>query len=293
MRRTFLALAALSTALATAPAQAAKEVLTSNSGWNVDFGEDQCRLTRVFGTGENQHLLSFQQYWPSKDAGLTIAGPAFKRFLSLQRTNVQFFEGQEPLRTTPFTGRVELYGSGLIFSSIRIDSGEPTATNTIDEPTSGGIPQLDTAQGDQVQFVELRQGGREVRLETGPLGEAFKVLNRCTLDLLNDWGLDPDQHVAASSLPRWINQGALTRRIVANYPRDGLSRGEQAIMRMRVIVDAQGLVESCTILKATDTKRLDSPACNVMQDARFEPARDANGQPFRSLYVTSITYKIG
>ena len=144
-----------------------------------------------------------------------------------------------------------------------------------------------------MQFVALKQGGREVRLETGPLGKAFDVLNQCTAGLLREWGLDPEQHLTRQNGPRWINQAALTRKITANYPTGALAQGEQAIMRMRVIVNEQGAVESCTILKATDTERLESPACRVMQGARFEPARDAAGQPFRSLYVTSITYRIG
>jgi TonB family protein len=292
MRRTVLALAALP-ALLAAPARAEPVEIAPSSPWNVDFAEDKCRLTRTFGGEENRHFLAFQQYWPGKDAGLTIAGPALGKFRSLQRTDVRFFETQEPLRTTPFAGTVGEYGRGVIYSSIRIAGGEPDAVNKPDESVSGGIPQLDPGEGDRVEFVELKQGGRAVRLETGPLGEAFKVLNQCTLDLLRDWGLDPEQHLTATSLPRWINQAALTRKIVADYPSSAYSKGEQAIMRMRVIVSAEGAVESCTILKATDTERLESPACRVMQGARFEPARDAQGRPFRSLYVTSITYRIG
>lgn len=292
MRRTLLALAALP-ALIPAPALAEPVVLKPDSPWNVDFAEDKCRLTRTFGGGANRHFLAFQQYWPAKDAGLTIAGPAFEKFRSLQRTDVHFFAAQKPLRTTPFRGSVGDYGSGVIYSSIRIAGGEPDAVNEVDESVAGGIPQLDPVEGDRVEFVDLKQGGREVRLETGPLGDAFKVLNQCTLDLLRDWGLDPEQHLTATSLPRWINQAALTRKIVADYPSGAFSQGEQAIMRMRVIVAEDGSVESCTILKATDTERLESPACRVMQGARFEPARDAQGRPFRSLYVTSITYRIG
>ncbi|TAD79661.1 MAG: TonB family protein, partial [Sphingomonadales bacterium] len=64
------------------------------------------------------------------------------------------------------------------------------------------------------------------------------------------------------------------------------------IMRMRVIVADDGTVESCTIISSTNTKRLESPACEVMQRAEFDPARDANGTPFRSLYATSITYRM-
>ena len=284
----------IAAALTTQPALAAEPaVLKPSSPWNVDFAADKCRLVRLFGEGENQHMLAFQQYWPAKTAGLTVAGPAFAKFRSAQRTDVRFFESQAPLRTNPFTGTVGEFGTGVIYSTIRITEGEPADTNKVDEPQSGGIPLLDAAEGDLVQFVALKQGAREVRLDTGPLGDAFKVLNQCTLDLLRDWGLDPDKHVGATSLPRWTNQAALTRKILAVYPREALQQGEQAIMRMRVIVSEQGAVESCTILKATDTERLESPACRVMQGAQFEPARDAAGQPFRSLYVTSITYRIG
>jgi TonB family protein len=291
MRYAVLALAALATALTGTAAQAEPIVLKPSSSWNVDFGVEKCRLSRVFGGAENEHLLAFQQYWPGDETGLTIAGPAFKRFRSLERTAVRFFEAQEPLRTTPFTGTVDGFGTGVIFSTLKIDSGEPE-TNQIDEPSTGGLRQLDVVLGQKVQFVELRQGGRDVRLDTGSLGDALKVLNECSLDLLRDWGLDPERHLTAQNMPRWINQAALTRKIVANYPSAGLAQGEQAIMRMRVIVSAEGTVENCTILKSTSTTKLESPACEVMQRAQFEPARDALGEPFRSLYTTSITYRV-
>lgn len=290
MRAAVLALVALP-ALLAAPVRAEPVVVQPSSPWNVDFAEDKCRLVRLFGEGENQHYLAFHQYWPAPEAGLTVAGPAFKNFGSLERTQLRFFETQEPHRTTPFAGTVDGFGAAVIFSNLTIESGEPK-TNAIDEPATGGIPQMDAAMGAKVQFVELRQRGRVVRLNTGSLGDAFKVLNQCTLDLLRDWGLDAERHLTAQRLPRWINQEALSRKIIANYPTGALAQGEQAIMRMRVIVSAEGTVESCTILKATNTTRLESPACQVMQRATFEPARDAAGQPFRSLYVTSITYRI-
>lgn len=291
MRAAVLALAAVSTAITAAPAQAEPVVLKPSSPWNADFAEDSCRLIRVFGEGEDKHYLAFQQYWPSDNTGLTVAGPAYKKFRSLERTQVRFFETQEPLRTTPFTGTVEEFGNGVIFSALSLGEGEPTQ-NILDEPRQGGVLQLDPALASQARFVELQQGSRVVRLNTGPMGEAVKVLNQCTLDLLRDWGLDPERHLTAQIMPRWTNQAALTRKIIANYPRAGLAQGEQAIMRMRVIVSAEGTVESCTIMKSTNTTKLESPACEVMARAEFEPARDAAGQPLRSFYVTSITYRI-
>lgn len=291
MRRLFLPLMPVITSFSTAPASAEPVVLQPSAPWAVDFGVDKCRLTRVFGEGENQHLLAFQQYWPASDTGLTVAGPALATFRSLDRTDVRFFATQKPFRTTPFTGSVQGFGSGVIFSSIDIAVGEPEASSG-DEPAATALPQLDLETGSKVEFLELRQGGRLVRLKTGPLDAAFKVLNQCTQDLLRDWGLDVERHRTASAAPRWINQAALVRKIVSDYPARAAAQGEQAIMRMRIVVSAEGGVESCTIVKATDTKRLESDACKVMQGAKFEPARDAVGQPMRSIFATSITYRI-
>jgi TonB family protein len=291
MRRTCLTLAAL--ALAATPAAAAEPIVVAPNGpWNLDYADDKCMLARLFGEGENTHFLAFQQYWPAREAGVTVAGPSFDRFRSLARTEVRFFDGQQPMQTTPFTGSVGTYGTGIIFSTLRPDTGVPEA-NKLGETGQPGLPQMDVALGQQMQFFELQQGGRTVRLETGAMDEAFAALNQCTLSLLTEWGLDAERHLTAQSKPRWLNEEALVRKIVASYPRDALAQGEQAILRMRVIVSAEGSVESCTLIKATNTIRLESPVCDVMQRARFEPARDASGQPFRSLFATSITYRIG
>lgn len=291
MRGVCLALA--TAALAVTPSSAAEPVaIAPNGPWNLDYADEKCMLTRLFGEGENMHFLAFQQYWPAREAGVTVAGPSFNRFRSLAKTDVRFFDEQEPMQTTPFTGSVGTYGTGVIFSTLRPDTGVPEA-NKLGETGQPGLPQMDVALGQQMRFFELQQGGRTVRLETGAMDEAFAALNQCTISLLGEWGLDAERHLTAQSKPRWLNEAALVRKIVASYPRDALAQGEQAILRMRVIVSADGAVESCTLIKATNTIRLESPVCDVMKRAEFEPARDANGQPFRSLFATAITYRIG
>lgn len=292
MRLAVLTLSTLATVIAAAPALGAEPVVIQPNGpWSLDHLDEKCLLTRLFGEGENTHFLAFQQHWPAAEAGVTAAGPAYDRFRSLARTDVRFYEAQEAFEAIPFTGMVGAYGPGVIFGNLRLDR-DATELKEGEVPGRPVVPQMDLALARQAQFVELRQGNRTVRLVTGALDEAFAALNQCTLYLLRDWGLDPARLQTAQSGPRWINEDALVRRIVADYPRDALMQGEQGIMRMRVIVGADGTVESCTIISATKTDRLQSPACDVMARARFEPARDANGTPFRSLYATSITYRM-
>ncbi len=220
-------------------------------------------------------------------AGLTIAGPALKRFRNRRQTALRFYDGQEELKTEPFTGEVDTIGNAVIYSQVHIEGGTGSF-----ESEATGLSRLDIELADKVEFVSVRQRGREVRFETGPLGEAFKVLNTCTQDMVREWGLDVDRHLAAQSMPDWLNEQDVASRIASKYPRSALYRGEQAILRMRVIVGEDGRVERCQIDAATTTQRLDSPACAEMEDAKFQPALDALGQPFRSYYATSIIYRI-
>lgn len=43
--------------------------------WNLDVGENRCRLNRLFGEPGNQHMLAFEQFYPSDGAGLFMAVP--------------------------------------------------------------------------------------------------------------------------------------------------------------------------------------------------------------------------
>jgi TonB family protein len=290
MRRTILALAALSTALLAAPVHAKPVVLKPSSPWNVDFGKDRCRLTRLFTDGSNQHVLFFEQHFPATGTGLTAAGRGFRSFENRIKTEVRVADDRAPLATVPFKGEMEDFDNALVYPNLELSRNE---TDLALPGREGALPTLDPAFGDTVDFLSFRQRSREVRFDTGPLGKAFKILNECTTGLVEAWGLDGPKHLTALKLPRWINEKDVVRKIVANYPLAAENRGEQAITRMRVIVSEQGAVEDCVVIKATTTETLESPACKAMKDARFEPALDAEGRPMRSYYATNVTYQIG
>ncbi|HSJ79052.1 MAG TPA: energy transducer TonB [Erythrobacter sp.] len=296
MRRTILALAAFGTALisllAAAPAEAKVVEVPPSSPWNIDFGETKCRLARFFGEGENRHILFFEQYWPGRYVGMTLAGPSYSRFRSRARTDLAFDAVQKPVETQPFTGTVGDFGEGLIYSAVYVARDRANDDGSEATPDQR-LPLLDKDVARTVEFIGVRQRGDDIRLMTGPLHEAFAALDTCALDLVGTWGLDPEQQRTATRMPQWTNRDGVVRRIVATYPRDAQQNGEQGIMRMRVVVSTKGTVEDCVILKATSSDRLDSPACRAMLNARFEPALDAAGQPMRSFHAESIVYQLG
>ncbi|NCP14844.1 MAG: TonB family protein [Sphingomonadales bacterium] len=292
MRRTILALSALATTLTAMPAQAEVVEIAPSSPWNIDFGETKCRLARIFGEGDAQHILFFEQYFPSKYAGLTLAGPSYSRFGNRKSTDLAFNAAQESRKTQPFTGKVEGFGDGVIYSAVNVAEGYESNDDDGAAPDLR-LPQLDKEAAREVEFVAVKQRGDDVRLMTGPLDQAFAAMDTCALDLIGTWGLDVEQHRTATRMPLWTNREGIVRRIVAAYPRDAQNFGEQGIMRMRVIVNPDGAVEDCVILKATSADRLESPACRAMANAKFDPALDAAGQPMRSYHAESIVYQLG
>lgn len=269
--------------------------LVPNSKWHLDFAQDKCRLVRTFTEGEHQYYLKIEQYGPSSGFGLTIAGPAMQQAAQSRRISIQFGAFAKSADVRPFVGKVDGFGSGLIYSNVTLDPADREGDEAGREDEAiNRLPQLDAAKAQGVDRIVLEYGGdRSARLETGDLSGPFAAMNTCTLDLLRDWGLDTEKHRTISRMPFWSNQQAVTREIVRTYPTAALTSGEQAILAMRVLIDAQGQVSQCTLLDATTTDRLKSPACRAMQKAKFEPARDKDGNAISSFYLTRIIYKIG
>jgi hypothetical protein len=218
-------LSATAVAMACSPCVAATKELTPNGPWNAHFAENKCVLSGVFGEGEDKHVLALQQYWPSGSAGLTVAGRGFGKFENAQRTDLTFFNGQKAVEGRPFTGKVADIGAAVIYTSVFMGAPEQGPQERM-----RALPRLDSGFGQQVRYVSVKQGQREVKMLTGPLKAAFEVLNQCTEGLIAEWGLDLEQHKTATALPKWLNAETLTRRLQALYPQRALTLGEQGIM---------------------------------------------------------------
>jgi TonB family protein len=269
-------------------------VLAPSSKWVVDYAEQKCRLFRSFGAGDQLAILYLEQSYPSERFGLTVAGPPLRGFAFPRPVMLRFNESDRENRTTPFTGNIEKVGPALIYSSIDFDHHESAdfAQREDDGAQAPGLPEIARDQAARVRFLEFHQGGKTVRFETGEMAAPSAALNACALDLLRVWGLDPERQKAATRSPEWTNRDEVVRRITAKYPGGALAFGEQGIVRMRVMVGANGDVTDCQLERATSAQSLESPACKEMQRAKFNPARDRDGKPMPSYYATTIVYRM-
>lgn len=276
------------------------EELKPLTPWGLDYGEDKCRLARLFGSEQDRHVLLIEQSWPSSGFTLIAAGSSFRRF----RRGTTIFVGMQgdvPMRRTelPPTANLAEFGPTIILSLGLRPKAQDAAERLLIGPDADDASQsgpaatgLDPDEGAKIDRVILkRRRGKPVSFETGNLEDAFKAINSCTTDLLSSWGLDPEKH-RSFTRANWLNEERITKKIMDDYPADALSEGEQAIFRMRVIIDEQGAVAECKISAATTTEELESPACKAMQGARFSPALDAEGMPMRSFFATSVSYRI-
>jgi hypothetical protein len=132
---------------------------------------------------------------------------------------------------------------------------------------------------------------RPVILETGSLGEPFKMFDQCSRDSLRDWGVDPDvddkivRRVWTLDAGRWFSPN--------DYPRDMLLSLKESIVKVRALVDATGRITKCTSLSHFTETKFGQIACDkFMAKAHFEPAELADGTKVPSYYVNKVVFKI-
>jgi outer membrane biosynthesis protein TonB len=154
------------------------------------------------------------------------------------------------------------------------------------KPVMGGV---NLSLSRKVERVVVHSHGRVLSLETGNMQPAIRELNACTMDLVAQWGLDPAQHRYYTP-PRWLNASAISRWTGSDYSDVGPSQTDEGVFRIRVIVETDGRISECTVLRATAANSLKPRVCLRMQEARFEPALDAEGKPMRSFFATSLIY---
>lgn len=293
-----LALGALSLAGASLPVQAGEQAppaplsLAPASPWNIDYGESDCLMQRAFEVDGKRHLVTIQQDAPGRNFGLTVAGPEVKRLLEAKALTLELSD-RGPMAAGQQTLSAELpdYGPALIFSGVTLEGVPAQGPQRAPGPRSAGIDPAEAAKADRI-VLSPGKGKPGIRFETGKLKSVFAAMNTCTDDLLARWGLDPVQHRSYTP-PVFRNAMELATQLNRNYPARAAANAESGIFSFRVIVEADGSISSCHIEARSKVQDLDPRCKDILRIAKFDPARDAEGQPMRSFYATTLTYMTG
>ncbi|MEE8231169.1 MAG: energy transducer TonB [Qipengyuania citrea] len=293
-------------ALGASSVQAEERILEPDSKWIADYGENSCRLIRTFGKSDEQTVLMIEQFAPSNDFNWTVAGRPLAHLRWSRDIEVQWGPEFDPYERTFVKASLAKFGPALVStgweteptverkvrqSELR-DLGRAELTSGL-EPVLGG---LDPERASRVSNLSFRQGDqRAVILRLEDLGAAAAALNKCTLDLARSWGFDESYRDRVTTTPVWLNVRKVAADIQRYYPQKALSRGAQANFKVRVIVDREGKPERCDWINNTsaDAFAMSRTPCDIiLADARFEPALDENEQPIRSIYLTTILYRM-
>jgi TonB family protein len=277
--------------------------LPPTTPWEVNYAENSCRLNREFGTGDNKVVLGFESEVPGTTDMVALGKPMTTR---TERIPVRFL----PARGEPQDGRPADSPKGpvVLWSKVSLlpdDVAErlkqeekargakrgvrPPPLDLAREAQTRAAHQLFAAQTYAIEIAARRE--RPVILETGPMGDAVKAFDKCSRDSLRDWGIDPDveDRIVRPPWPIGVRNWFSSN----DYPPAMRRTGDEADIKLRLLVDAAGNPTRCTVVSRFKEKSFDKVVCDVvMRRARFAPAELADGTRVPSYYYNHIVFRM-
>lgn len=269
------------------------------SKWILDYAEDNCRLIRGFGEGDQRVSLILDQFEPGDFFRVTFAGEPVKRKRTEGRMHAELRFGPNEAvsdveaeygmigeRPALFVAQAQRLAPLTRAEEAAHDRAEKQRIHF--EP-----PPIGDAREAAATWLELKKGlPRDVVLETGPMNKPLAALRKCSWDTVRQWGLNVEQQKTLSrklhpkgNAARWFSS--------SDYPRHLLRGGHQGLVHSRIMVDLNGKPTSCHIQLSTRPKEFDDVVCKeIMKHASFEPALDAQGKPVPSYWVQTVNFRI-
>jgi hypothetical protein len=280
--------------------------LAPSSPWVLDYAENSCRLIRHFGEGKDKIIFALESEAPDAVDMLIVGRPLAT---SLEQVPARFL----PLQTKPMLGRraesSDNHDPLVLWSStvqlLPDDAAaarakrmaerdahpeiRPGAVSLAEQASRNAQRQAFAASTTAIEIDARRS--RPVILETGSLGEPIKAFDQCSRDSLSDWGVDPNledkivRPVWAPKPSAWFSS--------SDYPRDMAIRGQESVVKVRVLVDATGRVTKCTSLSHYMEAEFNRITCDRFSArAHFQPAELADGTKVPSYYVNKVIFRM-
>lgn len=256
--------------------------------WAADYGDDYCLLGRVFTDGKEEITLAFERTQPGQFFRLVVIGDALKTFRTTTSLGYTLLPAGSERQGQIVRGKSQ---DGKQYMDLGLATVESFAM-----PAPGSPPVFkpyrtaeERAAAKAVTAVEFNKGLTEsVRIETGSLDAPIGALQKCTSDLVKQWGIDPAAHETltrnafpAGPASAWVPTGT--------FPFSEFSKLSGGRNAFRVLVDATGKPTKCEVFRPSVAGTANQTACDgIMKNGKFTPALDAQGQPIASYWITEV-----
>lgn len=309
---------------------AAPPPLEPSSKWAIDYGAQRCTLFRKFGEGRSSVTLRFEQTAPLDTISVLMTGGALRAGNGRRDNRIEFqplggafiHDGQSVV-TAEGKQEAVYWGGGLSRGKWGLISDEEALrlAHTLPPGQFAGrhIPghdprpikweerdwSVEDAATRELQYrafderaariatVALNPGKRgSVVLRTGSLTGPLKALEKCALDSLKDWGIDPavDETIVERARPVNDTSKLLTS---ADYPPQALSAGKESRLDVWLNLDSNGRVASCRVISTFASPEINDRMCKLVQRRQtFVPAKTADGVAVASYYVQSFSFRL-
>lgn len=279
--------------------------LAPSTPWVVDYAENSCRLIRHFGQGKDATIFALESEAPGAE-DMLIAGKPMSTFKEQVAAKFSPLQAKPmlglPAETTDKRDPVVLWSAVWLLPDDVVAHLEKEAIarnrNAKLRPPPISLAEQAARKAQRQAFAETTTAievdvrpDRRVILETGSLGEPIKMFDQCSRNSLRDWGVNPDvedkivRPVWAPAPWAWFKP--------SDYPNDMLMRGQQSVVKVRLLIDAAGRVTKCTSLSHFNAPQFDKLVCdNFIARAQFEPAELADGTKVPSYYVNKVIFMI-
>lgn len=248
-------------------------VARPSSAWELEYAEEHCGLKRFFLGGEHQFAVEIRKYSPDDSIEMMIFSKTLRR------------SGRDPVSQIGSHGEERKHN---YFFKIKSGEWDGVRLNL-------GSDYFSTKQSDEngpaLTRFHLRDAMKQdVTFELEELHGALQAMDACTASLVSGWGLNPE---IQRGLSRRISNDNLDWKWMVPFIRKTKSLRNKLgdiTTRLLLIVEADGKASSCKQLRVPQEDKVHRKACkDLMDDAKFEPALDAEAKPVRSYLLISVS----
>lgn len=259
--------------------------------WKLDYAQEECRLVRTFGSGEDQLVLRIARGGAIGSVDMVLAGKGLPKLAS--RIEVKLTLSPQARTAT---------GSGYSMSV----PGRPERFLRWFDTSIALLDQAASAQTLQIAATDKFA----VSLNVTQFGAAMAALQTCYIDLLKGWGVDdasierivavrsPDSRslneVTAQRAGRPSPKGDMANWVTTNdYPTEALRQELGGTVIVVLALDQAGVPERCNVAVSSKVPVLDAQTCAVlMRRARYQPVKDGSGNPAKAATVERVRWLI-